>query len=130
VHIGDLARSAGTTARALRYYEEQGLLTPERDANGYRRYGPDDVAVVHRIRALLAAGLGSDGARRFLDCARGVDGDVREAGEVSFELCPELQAELDRLRSDLISQERSLAARRALIDRHLAAAPVRVASTW
>lgn len=127
MHIGDLARSAGTTARALRYYEEQGLLTPERDANGYRRYGPDDVAVVHRIRALLAAGLGSDGARRFLDCAWGVDG-AREAGEVSFELCPELQAELDRLRSDLISQERSLAARRALIERHLAAAPDRLAS--
>jgi MerR family transcriptional regulator, copper efflux regulator len=32
--IGDLAARTGTTTRALRYYEEQGLLESERTAAG------------------------------------------------------------------------------------------------
>ena len=38
--IGDVARQLGTTARTLRYYEEQGLLTPPRTAKGTRLYAP------------------------------------------------------------------------------------------
>ena len=30
--IGELAEKAGTSARTLRYYEEQGLVRPRRDA--------------------------------------------------------------------------------------------------
>lgn len=57
MRIGELARATGTTTRALRYYEEQGLLRPRRSTNGYRTYGPEAVTVVENIRLLLAAGL-------------------------------------------------------------------------
>lgn len=39
--IGDLAREFGTTLRALRFYEQKGLLTPHH-AGGTRRYGSRD----------------------------------------------------------------------------------------
>jgi hypothetical protein len=39
MRIGELAERTGVPARLLRYYEEQGLLTPARAANGYRDYG-------------------------------------------------------------------------------------------
>jgi len=42
--IGELSCRTGVPARLLRYYEEQDLLHPERDSNGYRRYGAADVA--------------------------------------------------------------------------------------
>ena len=41
----------------LRYYEEQGLLSPARDASGYRAYTESDVAKVRQIRGLLADSL-------------------------------------------------------------------------
>jgi predicted site-specific integrase-resolvase len=60
VLIGELAERTGVSQRSLRYYEQQGLLSAERDAYGYRRYGPDSVRAVARIRALLAAGLSTE----------------------------------------------------------------------
>ncbi|MFC7493543.1 MULTISPECIES: MerR family transcriptional regulator [unclassified Nocardioides] len=55
--IGDLAERTGVPTRMIRYYESQGLLTPERGDNGYRLYSDDDVARVRRIRNHVAAGL-------------------------------------------------------------------------
>ena len=49
--IGELARRAGITTKAVRFYESQGLLpAPERAANGYRAYSPADV---ERLRLLV-----------------------------------------------------------------------------
>ncbi|MFE2998985.1 MerR family transcriptional regulator [Nocardia sp. NPDC059246] len=69
VLIGELSRATGVPARLLRYYEEQGLLVPHRDSNGYRSYpatAPDRVA---RIRELLDAGLPTRDIRELLPCA-------------------------------------------------------------
>ena len=38
MRIGELAQRTGVTTRALRFYEDQGLLTARRSANGYRVY--------------------------------------------------------------------------------------------
>ncbi|MFF3141555.1 MerR family transcriptional regulator [Streptomyces sp. NPDC057927] len=55
--IGELAARAGTTTRALRYYEEQGLLESDRTSAGYRLYEPGAVRRVRNIRELLSCGL-------------------------------------------------------------------------
>jgi len=60
--------------RLLRYYEEQGLLQPVRGPNGYREYDEPDIAIVGRIRALLAAGLPTTVIAQILHCVHG-DGD-------------------------------------------------------
>ncbi|MFK0296135.1 MerR family transcriptional regulator [Streptomyces sp. NPDC090442] len=70
MRIGELARITGTTTRALRYYEEQGLLRPDRSTNGYRSYGEGAVRVVANIRLLLAAGLTTDDLRLLDGCLR------------------------------------------------------------
>lgn len=73
VRIGELARMTGTTARALRHYEQAGLISSERASNGYRRYDERAVVRVRNIRYLLSAGLTLDDVRAFLPC---LDGDV------------------------------------------------------
>jgi DNA-binding transcriptional MerR regulator/AcrR family transcriptional regulator len=53
--IGAAAASAGVSERALRYYQQLGLLTPAAcTPGGMRRYSRDDLARVARIRQLQA----------------------------------------------------------------------------
>lgn len=75
MRIGELARRTGVSTRALRYYEQRGLLRAQRDANGYRRYDDEEaVELVGRIRELLATGLNTDDIRALLPCAQGGPG--------------------------------------------------------
>ncbi|MGK5630248.1 MerR family transcriptional regulator [Streptomyces sp. URMC 123] len=76
MRIGELARATGTTARALRHYEQAGLISSERAPNGYRVYDERAVVRVRNIRHLLAAGLTLDDVQVFLPC---LDGDVAAA---------------------------------------------------
>lgn len=69
MRIGELERRTGVARRLLRYYEEQSLLHPARDANGYRTYAEVHVRLVGRIRELLAAGLNTETIRGLLPCA-------------------------------------------------------------
>ncbi|MBH5337718.1 MerR family transcriptional regulator [Streptomyces pactum] len=73
MRIGELARRTGTTPRALRHYEQQGLIGSDRAANGYREYPERAVRRVRNIRHLLDAGLTLEDVRFFLPC---LDGDV------------------------------------------------------
>ncbi|WP_158887100.1 MerR family transcriptional regulator [Amycolatopsis anabasis] len=68
MRIGELAERTGVTTRALRYYEQQGLITAERGDNGYREYGPAAVTQVHNVRMLLEAGLTSEDIRQLGPC--------------------------------------------------------------
>lgn len=55
--IGELARRVGVTAKAIRFYEAQGVLpAARRGANGYRLYTDDAAGVLSFIKQ--AAGLG------------------------------------------------------------------------
>lgn len=77
LRIGELARATGTTARALRHYEQQGLISSRRAANGYREYNAEVTVVrVRNIRHLLEAGLTLEDVRAFRPC---LDGDVASA---------------------------------------------------
>ncbi|WP_028921911.1 MerR family transcriptional regulator [Pseudonocardia acaciae] len=76
MRIGELAAASGTTARALRHYEQAGLISSRRAANGYRVYDERARVRVRNIRYLLAAGLTVDDVRVFLPC---LDGDIAAA---------------------------------------------------
>jgi DNA-binding transcriptional MerR regulator len=88
MRIGELAERAGTSARALRYYESHGLLRAARESNGYRVYDEAELRVVDEIRALLAVGFGLDDIRPFVACLR--------AGHESGDACPDSVAVLRR----------------------------------
>jgi DNA-binding transcriptional MerR regulator len=62
VAIPRLAEQVGVTPRVLRYWEEQGLISPTRE-HGKLRYSPRDVAIARLIRTVLAAGVGVEGVR-------------------------------------------------------------------
>ena len=54
--IGEVARRFGVSTRALRFYEEIGLLRPgATTGGGFRLYGDDDVARIEKILQLKGA---------------------------------------------------------------------------
>ncbi|MBA3896713.1 MAG: MerR family transcriptional regulator [Sphingomonadaceae bacterium] len=55
--ITEVVRRTGLSARALRFYEARGLVTPLRTASARRLFGPAELERVHRIVALKKAGL-------------------------------------------------------------------------
>lgn len=59
MRIGEVAERAGVSVRALRYYEQQGLLASTRTSGGQRRYPEDAVTRVELIQLLYGAGLSS-----------------------------------------------------------------------
>ena len=68
MRIGELAEASGTTAKTLRFYEEQGLLpAAERTPAGYRDYTPEAVARIDFIHRGQAAGLTLAQIRQILD---------------------------------------------------------------
>ena len=68
MRIGELATATGTSARALRYYEDEGLVVPRRMSNGYREYDDYLVDRVIQIRGLLDSGLPTRIIRQILPC--------------------------------------------------------------
>lgn len=67
IAIGELARRAGVAASALRFYEQQGLITGGRSAAGRRQYPRHVLRRLAFIRAAQAVGLGLDEVRATLD---------------------------------------------------------------
>jgi len=70
IRIGELASRTGVSVRALRYYEEQQLLTASRSATGQRLYDDDAVGWVDLIQQLYAAGLSSSTILKLLPCVK------------------------------------------------------------
>ena len=52
MNISDAAIECGLPAKTIRYYEDIGLVSPGRLANGYRDYDEDDL---HKLRFLQRA---------------------------------------------------------------------------
>ncbi|MFH9724818.1 MerR family transcriptional regulator [Streptomyces sp. NPDC017254] len=119
MRIGDAAAAAGTTPRALRYYEQRGLLPPPvRTPTGQRRYGPDDVARVRVVRELLALGLTIEDVRACVDRLPLLDVAALRSRQVPEGVCAQASpvvsrriaaldeeiARLTRLREELASR--------------------------
>jgi DNA-binding transcriptional MerR regulator len=81
MRIGELASTVGITTKALRYYEERGLLDAPRRTNGYRDYDESHLRVVREIQALQEIGFALEDTRPFVDCLR--------AGHEEGDACPD-----------------------------------------
>jgi len=55
--IKDVCRECKLTKKAVEYYEQQGLISPKIDDNGYRNYSAEDIFVLKEIGALRKLGL-------------------------------------------------------------------------
>ena len=61
--IQEVERQSGMTRANIRFYEEKGLLTPQRQPNGYRDYSAADVETLRRVRLLRSLDISIDTIR-------------------------------------------------------------------
>jgi DNA-binding transcriptional MerR regulator len=65
--VGEAARQVGVRPSAIRFWETQGLLQPERDRESrYRRYRPEQVRRLHVVVLLRNGGYGFEAIRSVL----------------------------------------------------------------
>jgi MerR family transcriptional regulator, copper efflux regulator len=88
--IGQLARRGGVGIDTVRYYERNGLLTPQmRLASGYRRYGAIELARLRFIRRAQGLGFTLKEIKQLLALSAQCPGHGRAAD------CPILRALTD-----------------------------------
>lgn len=100
----------GVTKKNIRFYEEQGLLSPKRNSeNGYRDYGEDEIAELRRIKLMRKLGVPigeirqmqqgtqtvADGMRRHLITLEREEENLKQ----SIRLCTLLKEREERLDS-------------------------------
>ncbi|MER5792955.1 MerR family transcriptional regulator [Streptomyces sp. NPDC001980] len=111
MRIGELAARAGTTTRALRYYEARGLLPARRAGNGHRTYDESDLKLLRQIRTLQDFGFELEETRPFVECLR--------AGHPEGDTCPASLAVYRRKLTELDSLIGELQAVRAKVGAEL-----------
>ena len=109
--IGKLSELSGVSQRMIRYYEEQGLLSPTRSDSNYRHYSQDDVCRLARIRILQEAGLTLKVIHSLLPCMAG--------DPFRFERCALVIDTLLEEKRKIQAQIKVLSESQAILDSHL-----------
>jgi len=107
LRIGDLARRAGVTAKAIRFYERKRILPPaQRASNGYRLYDDDAVEMLRFIKQASGLGLTLAEIKEIIAIRQG----GRPPCSHVHRLLQEKAQELDRKLEDLLEMRRNLKA--------------------
>lgn len=103
MRIKEAAQAVGCTCRAIKFYEEKGLLPAvARQENGYRDYTQEDLRRLHEIQAYRKLGIGVEDIRRLLSS----DDDGL------------LQGILEKKRGELLDREQELRALENFLSTH------------
>jgi DNA-binding transcriptional MerR regulator len=109
--IGELSNRTGVSIRMLRYYEEQGVLSPKRTVSGYRDFEQTEIRTIKRVKLLALAGMNLATIIQFLPCIKG-EGNA-------FEPCDELRVLLYEQIEIANKKAEQLAESRKILDRFL-----------
>ena len=101
--INEVEALVGITKKNIRFYEEQGLISPKRNAeNSYREYGEEEVRILHCIKLLRKLGVPIEEIRQMLYGSHTVADGMRRHLislererrnlEQSISLCEQLQS--------------------------------------
>ncbi len=107
MRIGELAARTGASRRALRYYEQQGLLVSARSSSDQRYYDETHVERVKLIRTFLTAGMSSKAIAQLVPCMTEPNGERARTALTS----------MNRERARLSSAIDDLTAAREALDR-------------
>lgn len=104
MNIGTAARQSGLPPKTIRYYEDIGLLTADRAANGYRNYSAEDVHRLRFVQRSRSLGFSVEECRQLLSLYTDRDRASADVKAIAMEKLGEIDrkiAELTGLREML-----------------------------
>jgi redox-sensitive transcriptional activator SoxR len=94
--IGEVAREAGVSVSAIRFYERSGLLPIAERVGGRRRFGPEAVERLQVINIAKQAGFSLEEVRALLDSIDGGAPAHQELQVLAARKLPEMDALIRR----------------------------------
>lgn len=99
MRIGELASAGGLSTKAIRFYEQEGLLpAPPRTSGGYRDYPPQAVTRLAFIRDAQSAGLTLAEIRGVLALRDSGEAPCTHVGELIEQHLADIEQRLAELR--------------------------------
>ncbi|SFN36106.1 transcriptional regulator [Izhakiella capsodis] len=107
MNISEVAKRTGLTSKAIRFYEEKGLVTPPlRAENGYRRYAAKHIEELTLLRQARQVGFTLDECREMVLLFNNPARHSAEVKKRTLQKVAEIEhhiTELDRMRSRLMA---------------------------
>jgi len=104
MNIGQAAEKSGLPTKTIRYYEDIGLIKPQRDTNGYRAFAESDTHKLTFLGRARALGFTIEDCRNLLalweDQAR-ASSDVRAIAQDHLSVIADKIADLQAMQSTL-----------------------------
>ena len=105
--IKQVEELVGITSKNIRFYENQGLLTPERAENGYREYHEQNIEALKKIKLLRKLGISVEEIRTVLNHSRSLE-DCLEKHLAVLEKERENLLNMQRLSEAILQQRDSI----------------------
>lgn len=67
MRLNEVIKQVDLSKRAIKFYEEKGLLKTKRDSNGYRNYTDKDISLLKEISSYRKMGIGLSDIKRILN---------------------------------------------------------------
>ncbi|MEC8579440.1 MAG: Cu(I)-responsive transcriptional regulator [Pseudomonadota bacterium] len=99
MNIGDVATASGLPAKTIRYYEDIALVTPKREANGYRVFSENDLHKLRFLARARALGFAIEDCRTLLALYEDKGRSSAEVKELSRKHLEEIDQKIAQLQS-------------------------------
>ena len=99
MNIGEASGATGLPAKTIRYYEDIGLIKPDRAANGYRDYSGKDVHRLAFIQRSRSLGFTIDECRSLLSLYEDKERASSDVKALALDKISEIDRKLGELKS-------------------------------
>jgi MerR family transcriptional regulator, copper efflux regulator len=99
MNIGTAAEKSGLPAKTIRYYEDIGLLTAGRAANGYRDYSREDIHRLSFVQRARSLGFTIEECRQLLSLYSDRSRASADVKAIAAEKLQEIDRKIEELHS-------------------------------
>ena len=97
MNIGDVARQSGVPAKTIRYYEDIGLIRPNRSENGYRAFTENHVHKLAFLGRARALGFTIEDCRTLLSLYEDENRESMQVKSVAEEHLRQIEEKIEKL---------------------------------
>jgi DNA-binding transcriptional MerR regulator len=95
--VAKAAEIVGLSPHTLRYYEQQGLIRPARNASGYRAYSALDLRRLVFLTRMRLSGMTMQDLKRYIELVDQGDSTIPERSRIMFDQRARIKKQLREL---------------------------------